>query len=390
MDVKAETAAVMYSYPYGYIGAAVNKKGLIGNPVDRSLVVDTTTFGSFAAADTGPQWPVLWSFANEYPDLTGFDTYKRRWGMTRLAGGALQSNELHDYGQVQHVPPYYQSSARVFMSSIDKGGRIAYVNRDYRWPQNSAGTYTIIDDAGQVLASSVVDGELHPDTYPHGTQIMACGFFKDGSPIHSKITSTTTPTPAWNVSAVLVHGGVTLQVYAANEMSSFLPAFVNIITGAEIALIHNGVVGSFQPVPLQHFLYDAKLKKLLLLPFIFVSGSDTKYLIDNKNRRILVDRRMEEKKIVAFSVGAQGDLVRIDYAMPSGTPTLTFSGFLALVENGLIAAYGTDGYTKLALGSSGVTVTKDAYKKQIEPVVKDGETYTFAGLAFSGNAQHLA
>ena len=172
-------------------------------------------------------------------------------------------------------------------------------------------------------------------------------------------------------------------------MPSFQPAFVNIITGAEIALIHNGIVGSLQPIPLQHFLYDSKLKKLLLLPFIFVSGSDTKYLIDNKGRRILVDRRIEEKKIAAFSVNAQGELVRTDFAMPSRYPALTASGFYALVENGLIAAYGTDGYTKLALGSSGVTVTKEAYKKQRDPVVKDGETYAFPALAFSGNAHHL-
>ena len=313
---------------------------MIGNPVDRSLVVSGTTFGSSVAVDTGPQWPVLWSFANEYPDLTGFDTYKRRWGMTRLMGGTLQSKELHDYGQVQHAAPYYQSSARMFLSGTDKGGRIAYVNRDYRWPQYAAGTYTIFDDAGQVLATSVTDGELFPDTYPHGTALMDCGFFKDGSLIYSKITSTTTPTPAWNVSAVLVHSDAMLPIYAANEMPSFQPAFVNIITGAEIALIHNGIVGSLQPIPLQHFLYDSKLKKLLLLPFIFVSGSDTKYLIDNKGRRILVDRRIEEKKIAAFSVNAQGELVRTDFAMPSRYPALTASGFYALVENGLIAAYG--------------------------------------------------
>ena len=59
VDARAETAAVMYSYPYGDIGAAVNKKGLIGNPEDRRLVVDTTIFGSVAAIDAGPQWPVL-------------------------------------------------------------------------------------------------------------------------------------------------------------------------------------------------------------------------------------------------------------------------------------------------------------------------------------------
>ena len=69
---------------------------------------------------------------------------------------------------------------------------------------------------------------------------------------------------------------------------------------------------------------------------------------------------------------------------------LPFSGFLALVESGLIAAYGSDGHTKFALGSSGVTVTKDAYKKQVDLVVNDGETYTFAALALSGHAQHLA
>ena len=137
------------------------------------------------------------------------------------------------------------------------------------------------------------------------------------------------------------------------------------------------------------FFYDSKLQKLLPLPFVFASGNYTKYLIDNKNRRMLMDRRMEKKKIVAFSVGAQGDLVRTNFAMPSTYPTLTFSGFYALVENGLIAAYGTDGLTKLALGSAGVTLTKDAYKKQRDPVVKDGETYTFAELAFSGNPHHL-
>jgi len=88
--------------------------------------------------------------------------------------------------------------------------------------------------------------------------------------------------------------------------------------------------------------------------------------------------------VFAVSVGAQGDLVRTDFAMPSGYSTLTFSGFFAVVENGLIAAYGTDGRTKLALGSAGITVTKDAYKKQLDPVVKNGETYTLRGWFSQG------
>ena len=117
------------------------------------------------------------------------------------------------------------------------------------------------------------------------------------------------------------------------------------------------------------------------------TGAST--LIDNKSRRVIVDRRVAEKKMVAISISEKGELVRTDYAMPAGYQPLTFGSLQAMVENGKIAAAGNDGYTKLALGSSGVSVTKDAYKKQLEAVVKDGETFTVRALAFSGNAHHL-
>ena len=383
VDGKGKTAAVAYEYPYGYLGAAANKSGLIGAPQDLSMAIFSTTFGSFCPINFGAQWAgssLLWPFANEYPDVTGFDTLKRRWGMTRLAGGALQSRELHDFGQVQHVAPYYQSSARAYRSGVDNSGNLAYINRDYIWPQYAAGAYTILNDAGAVLASSQVDGEVYPDTYPHGTALMSCGYFADGSLIYSKLTSTTTPTPGWNVLATIVHGSVTTTVYSFADTYSFMPQFVDIDTGAELAVVSTGIAS---------WLYDSKIKRLFALPYVTSVLDQQRFLIDNKSRRVIVDRRVAEKKILTFSVNDKGELVRTDYAMPSGYQTLTFGALLAMVENGKIAAVGNDGYTKLALGASGVSVTKDAYKKQLEAVVKDGETFTVRALAFTGNAHHL-
>jgi len=142
-------------------------------------------------------------------------------------------------------------------------------------------------------------------------------------------------------------------------------------------------------MPLHHYIYDGKRKRLLALPFSLVSGTDVKLLIDNKHRRIVVDRRVEEKKIVAFSVSDQGDLVRVDYAMPTAAQALTFSGSFAFIENGAIAPYGSDGITWLGLGSASETVMRDAYKKPLKAVVKDGATYTFVAMVFSGHAHHL-
>jgi hypothetical protein len=381
VDGKGKTAAVAYGYgPYGYLGAAVNKNGLIGGPQDLNLAIDGTTFGSFCPINFGAQWggksAVLWPFANEHVERA-----TRTWGMTRLANGVLTSKELHDFGQFPGLPPYRQSSARAYRSGVDSSGNLAYINRDYVWPQYAAGTYTIRNDAGAVLASSQVDGEVYPDTYPHGTALMSCGYFADGSLIYSKVTSTTTPTPGWTVLASLVHGGVTTTVYSFADTYIFMPQFVDIDTGAELAVISTGIAS---------WLYDCKVKRLFALPYVTSVLDQQRFLIDNKSRRVIVDRRVAEKKIVTFSVNDKGELVRTDYAMPAGYQTLTFGVLLAMVENGKIAAAGNDGYTKLALGASGVSVTKDAYKKQLEAVVKDGETFTVRALAFSGNAHHLA
>lgn len=89
---------------------------------------------------------------------------------------------------------------------------------------------------------------------------------------------------------------------------------------------------------------------------MFLIESDAKQVIDNKNRSNLAGRRMDLKNILAFSVGAKGDLERADFAMPSSFPTQTCSGFHAPVEDALIAACGTDGLTKLALGSGRLSI----------------------------------
>jgi hypothetical protein len=182
------------------------------------------------------------------------------------------------------------------------------------------------------------------------------------------------------VLASIVHGGVTTTVYSFADTYSFMPQFVDIDTGAELAVISTGIAS---------WVYDSKIKRLFALPYVTGVLDQQRFLIDNKSRRVIVDRRVAEKKMVTFSVNDKGELVRTDYAMPSGYQALTFGALLAMVENGKIAAGGNDGYTKLALGASGVSVTKDPYKKQFEAVVKDGETFTVRALAFSGNAHHL-
>ena len=143
-----------------YVGVVINKNGQVDKMKAQGQVRDAGTYGSVAPFDVGPQFgekkSVLWQFDKEYPDLTGFKVYKRRWGVATLTGKAIQSKELHDYAIIGHTSPHYDSTAKATKSGIDKNGRFAYVNQDYKWPLSIAGTYAVIDDAGTVLASSEV------------------------------------------------------------------------------------------------------------------------------------------------------------------------------------------------------------------------------------------
>ena len=155
----------------------------------------------------------------------------------------------------------------------------------------------------------------------------------------------------------------------------------SIVTGAELAVVS---IATFSVEA--SWLYDSKLKKLFALPVALGDNVSQQFLIDNKNRRVIVDLREVQQRIVTFAI-AKGAPVRTDYLMPSAYPPVTGGTLLALVDKGGIAANGSDGYTTLALGTS-VTVTKDAYKKQRDPVVKDGQTFTFRAFAFTSNAHH--
>lgn len=68
-----------------------------------------------------------------------------------------------------------------------------------------------------------------------------------------------TPAPGWNVSASIVHGGVTTTVYSFPDFSSFIPQFVDVDTGAEQAVISTGIAS---------LLYDSKIKRLIAPPYV--------------------------------------------------------------------------------------------------------------------------
>ena len=172
------------------------------------------------------------------------------------------------------------------------------------------------------------------------------GFFADGSFAYTQVSAVSTGSPGYNLKAKLVHGDATLPFYEVADTTDFANTLAfyadststpSIVTGAELAVV------SIATYPVQaSWLYDSKLKKLFALPVALRDNVSQQFLIDNKNRRVIVDLREAQQRIVTFAI-AKGALVRTDYLMPSAYPPVTGGTLLALVDKGGIAANGSDG-----------------------------------------------
>ena len=86
------------------------------------------------------------------------------------------------------------------------------------------------------------------------------------------------------------------------------------------------------------------------LAYIKRALDQQRILTDNTRCHVIIDRRVAEIKIVAFSVNDKRELVCTDDAMPAGYQTPPFGLLLAMAENGKIATAGNDGDTSWRSG----------------------------------------
>ena len=149
---RDETVNIPYLYSRLEVRAsALNKSGVIGATADIRTPISFSPYFHPPLVNAGSQWgskaAVLWQFGKHYDYTSHPLTSENKWCVTKLAGGALKTTELHSYDQAWDYPtPILLSYVYSTNSGVAADGWLAYVVRDYVWPQfsNVGGTYSVI------------------------------------------------------------------------------------------------------------------------------------------------------------------------------------------------------------------------------------------------------